>query len=129
MFFQDSDGWHLEAGALVLADGGVCCIDEFTTMSQHDLASVHEAMEQQTISIAKAGIMTTLNSRCTVIAAINPVGGRFEDGKDIETKLGKPLLSRFDLIFYLRDSRNEAWDRIMASHILKAAYETTEDKL
>lgn len=98
-------------------------------MSQHDLASVHEAMEQQTISIAKAGLMTTLNSRCTVIAAINPVGGRFVDGKEIETRIGKPLMSRFDLIFYLKDGRNKEWDRMMALHILKAAYENVDDKL
>ncbi|XP_078053444.1 DNA helicase MCM9 [Augochlora pura] len=126
---RDSDGWHLEAGALVLADGGVCCVDEFTTMSSQDRTSVHEAMEQQTISIAKAGLVSTLNSRCSVIAAINPSGGRFEDDQEWETKLGDPLLSRFDLILLLKDNRNEEWDRLTSDHILRAAYEGREDTL
>ncbi|KAL6263429.1 hypothetical protein P5V15_006219 [Pogonomyrmex californicus] len=123
---KDSDGWHLEAGALVLADGGVCCVDEFTTMSSHDRASVHEAMEQQTISIAKAGMVSTLNSRCSVIAAINPDGGCFK-GEEWKTCLEGPLLSRFDLILLLRDTRNLEWDRMTASHILKAACEDEEN--
>ncbi|XP_076180354.1 DNA helicase MCM9 [Ptiloglossa arizonensis] len=124
---RDSDGWHLEAGALVLADGGVCCVDEFTTMSLHDRTSVHEAMEQQTISIAKAGLVSTLNSRCSVIAAINPSGGQFDDEEEWETNLGDPLLSRFDLILLLRDNRNPEWDRLTSDHILRAAYETREN--
>ncbi|XP_054009344.1 DNA helicase MCM9-like [Hylaeus anthracinus] len=124
---RDSDGWHLEAGALVLADGGVCCVDEFTTMSSHDRTSVHEAMEQQTISIAKAGLVSTLNSRCSVIAAINPSGGQFDDDEEWETNLGDPLLSRFDLILLLKDNRNPKWDRLTSDHILRAAYETREN--
>ncbi|KMQ93010.1 dna replication licensing factor mcm9 [Lasius niger] len=123
---KDSDGWHLEAGALVLADGGVCCVDEFTTMNSHDRTSVHEAMEQQTISIAKAGMLTTLNSRCSVIAAINPDGGCFT-GDEWKTCLGNPLLSRFDLILLLKDTRNPEWDRMTSSHILKAACEDEEN--
>lgn len=123
---KDSDGWHLEAGALVLADGGVCCVDEFTTMSSHDRTSVHEAMEQQTISIAKAGMVSTLNSRCSVIAAINPDGGCFM-GDEWKTCLGNPLLSRFDLILLLRDTRNPEWDKMTSSHILKAACEDEEN--
>ncbi|XP_076649480.1 DNA helicase MCM9 isoform X2 [Halictus rubicundus] len=123
---RDSDGWHLEAGALVLADGGICCVDEFTTMSSHDRTSVHEAMEQQTISIAKAGLVSTLNSRCSVIAAINPSGGQFDDEQEWETNLGDPLLSRFDLILLLKDNRNEEWDKLTSDHILKAAYENRE---
>ncbi|EZA51963.1 DNA replication licensing factor MCM9 [Ooceraea biroi] len=123
---KDSDGWHLEAGALVLADGGVCCVDEFTTMSSHDRTSVHEAMEQQTISIAKAGMVSTLNSRCSVIAATNPDGGCFT-GEEWKTCLGNPLLSRFDLILLLRDARNPEWDRMTSGHILKAAYEEEEN--
>ncbi|KOC66574.1 DNA replication licensing factor MCM9 [Habropoda laboriosa] len=112
---RDSEGWHLEAGALVLADGGVCCVDEFTTMSSNDRTSVHEAMEQQTISIAKAGLVSTLNSRCTVIAAINPTGGQFTEDEEWETNLGDPLLSRFDLILLLKDNRNPEWDRLTDS--------------
>lgn len=123
---QDSDGWHLEAGALVLADGGVCCVDEFTTMSSHDRTSMHEAMEQQTISIAKAGMLTTLNSRCSVIAAINPDGGCFT-GEEWKSCLGNPLLSRFDLILLLKDTRNPEWDKMTSSHILKAACEDEEN--
>ncbi|XP_012538630.1 DNA helicase MCM9 [Monomorium pharaonis] len=123
---KDSDGWHLEAGALVLADGGVCCVDEFATMSAHDRTSVHEAMEQQTISIAKAGMVSTLNSRCSVIAAINPDGGCFK-GEEWKTCLGNPLLSRFDLILLLKDTRNAEWDRMTSSHILKTACEDEEN--
>ncbi|XP_011862077.1 PREDICTED: DNA helicase MCM9-like [Vollenhovia emeryi] len=123
---KDSDGWHLEAGALVLADGGVCCVDEFTTMSSHDRTSVHEAMEQQTISIAKAGMVSTLNSRCSVVAAINPDGGCFTN-EEWKTCLGNPLLSRFDLILLLRDTGNPEWDRLTSSHILKAACEDEEN--
>lgn len=108
------------------ADGGVCCVDEFATMSSQDRASIHEAMEQQTISIAKAGMVTTLNSRCTVIAAINPSGGRFTEGEDWKTRLGDPLLSRFDLILLLKDKRNAEWDRMTSAHILKAACDADE---
>lgn len=128
LIIQDSDGWHLEAGALVLADGGICCVDEFTTMSSHDRTSVHEAMEQQTISIAKAGLVSTLNSRCSVIAAINPAGGQFgaDEDEEWETNLGDPLLSRFDLILLLKDNRNPEWDKLTSDHILKAACEVNE---
>lgn len=110
----------------MLADGGVCCVDEFTTMNSQDRTSVHEAMEQQTISIAKAGLVSTLNSRCSVIAAINPSGGRFDDDEEWETKLGDPLVSRFDLILLLKDNRNEEWDKLTSDHILKAACENNE---
>ncbi|XP_014225691.1 DNA helicase MCM9-like [Trichogramma pretiosum] len=123
---KDADGWHLEAGALVLANGGVCCIDELTTMSNNDMSSIHEAMEQQTISIAKAGLVSTLNSRCTVIAAINPIGGRFTDGEEVKMRLGGPLLSRFDLLLFLRDKHDPQWDDLVSNHILQAAMSTTE---
>lgn len=101
-------------------------MDEFTSMSAHDRTSVHEAMEQQTISIAKAGMVSTLNSRCSVIAAINPDGGRFM-GKEWKTCLENPLLSRFDLILLLRDTKNAEWDRMTSSHILKIACEDEEN--
>lgn len=101
-------------------------MDEFTTMSSHDRTSVHEAMEQQTISIAKAGMVSTLNSRCSVIAAINPDGGCFM-GEEWKTCLGNPLLSRFDLILLLRDNRNPEWDEMTSAHILRAACEDEEN--
>lgn len=102
-------------------------MDEFTTMSSQDRTSVHEAMEQQTISIAKAGLVSTLNSRCSVIAAINPTGGQFSEDKEWETNLGDPLLSRFDLILLLKDNRNLEWDKLASDHILKAACDKKEN--
>ncbi|XP_066582930.1 DNA helicase MCM9-like [Prorops nasuta] len=126
---KDTDGWHLEAGALVLADGGICCVDEFTTMSAQDRAAVHEAMEQQTVSIAKAGMVSSLNTRCSVIAAINPVGGRFTDDDEWKTRLGNPLLSRFDLILLLKDNKNAEWDKMTSDHILHAARTNHDNKM
>ncbi|KAK0171671.1 hypothetical protein PV328_005094 [Microctonus aethiopoides] len=123
---KDTDGWHLEAGALVLADGGVCCVDEFTTMNTNDRASLHEAMEQQTISIAKAGLVSSLNSRCSVVAATNPIGGKFIPGEEMKTRLGNPLLSRFDLILHLKDNKNDEWDQMTTSHILNSACEDND---
>ncbi|XP_015518346.1 DNA helicase MCM9-like [Neodiprion lecontei] len=126
---KDEGGWQLEGGALVLADGGVCCIDEFSSMRSHDQGAIHEAMEQQTISVAKAGLVSTLNSRCTVIAATNPIGGHCIDGKQVLTSLGDALLTRFDLILVLRDNRNVEWDEMIATHILKTAQESSEKKI
>ncbi|XP_044013038.1 DNA helicase MCM9-like isoform X2 [Aphidius gifuensis] len=126
---KDTDGWHLEGGALVLADGGVCCVDEFTTMNSNDRASLHEAMEQQTISIAKAGLVSTLNSRCSVVAAINPVGGKFIQGEEMKTRLGNPLLSRFDLILLLKDNKKREWDIMTTTHILQAACKDPEEDI
>lgn len=116
----------MEAGALVLADGGVCCVDEFTTMNTNDRASLHEAMEQQTISIAKAGLVSSLNSRCSVVAATNPIGGKFIPGEEMKTRLGNPLLSRFDLILHLKDNKNDEWDQMTTSHILNTACEDND---
>ena len=95
-------------------------------MSNNDMASIHEAMEQQTISIAKAGLVSTLNSRCTVVAAINPVGGRFVDGEEVRMRLGGPLLSRFDLILFLRDKHDPQWDELVSNHILQNAMSVDE---
>lgn len=111
----------LEGGAMVLADGGVVCIDEFDKMRQTDRVAIHEAMEQQTISIAKAGITAVLNTRTAVLAAANPVMGRFDDLKTARDNIDfqTTILSRFDLIFVLRDQRNEERDRQIAEHVVK----------
>lgn len=113
--------WVLEAGVLVLADGGIALIDEFDKMSDKDRSAIHEALEQQSVSISKAGITATLNSRTTVIAAANPKYGRFNKLKPLPEQLDLPptLLSRFDLIFVLIDEPNERLDSEIARHILK----------
>lgn len=109
----------MEGGAMVLADGGVVCIDEFDKMKEDDRVAIHEAMEQQTISIAKAGITTTLNSRCSVLAAANSVFGRWDDTKGEENIDFMPtILSRFDMIFIIKDVHDEARDITLAKHII-----------
>ncbi|XP_061436243.1 DNA replication licensing factor MCM5 [Lethenteron reissneri] len=109
----------MEGGAMVLADGGVVCIDEFDKMREDDRVAIHEAMEQQTISIAKAGITTTLNSRCSVLAAANSVFGRWDDSKGEENIDFMPtILSRFDMIFIIKDEHNEKRDMILAKHVM-----------
>ncbi|KAK1443402.1 mini-chromosome maintenance protein [Babesia gibsoni] len=112
--------FSLEGGAMVLADGGVVCIDEFDKMREDDAVAIHEAMEQQTISISKAGITTMLNTRCAVIAAANPTFGSYSD--DTETsdqhEFKTTILSRFDLIFLLRDKENVRRDTVLCKHIL-----------
>lgn len=114
--------WTLEAGALVLADKGLACIDELDKMSTQDRSSLHEAMESQRISIAKAGITATLQSRCSLLAAANPKLGRFDINEKIVAQIDLPpaLMSRFDLIFVMRDKPNEERDRDITEHILKA---------
>ncbi|MBW3583908.1 MAG: minichromosome maintenance protein MCM [Euryarchaeota archaeon] len=113
--------WTLEAGALVLADLGIACIDELDKMSKQDQSSMHQAMEQQEISVAKAGIQATLKSRCSVIGAANPKLGRFDPYQSISDQIDMPpaLLSRFDLIFSLKDEPSREFDTKLASHILR----------
>ncbi len=112
--------WMLEAGMLVLADGGMAVIDELDKMSPEDRSAMHEALEQQTVSIAKAGITSTLNARCPVLAAANPKLGRFTTERPISEQIDLPptLLSRFDVIFSIRDQPNQERDRKLANRIL-----------
>jgi len=117
---EKSGGLVLEAGALVLADKGVCSIDEIDKMRPDDRVAIHEAMEQQTVSIAKGGIVATLNARASVLAAANPALGRYDAYRNITENINLPvtILSRFDLIFVMRDAPDSDLDSRMSEHIL-----------
>lgn len=112
--------WTLEGGALVLADKGVCLIDEFDKMNDQDRTSIHEAMEQQSISISKAGIVTTLQARCSIIAAANPNGGRYNSTLPLSqnVNLTEPILSRFDILCVVRDLVDEETDERLAKFVV-----------
>ena len=112
--------WTLEGGALVLADRGTCLIDEFDKMNDQDRTSIHEAMEQQTISISKAGIVTTLQARCAIVAAANPLGGRYNSTLPFaqNVELTEPILSRFDVLCVVRDTVEPSEDARLAAFVV-----------
>ncbi|RLI69190.1 MAG: hypothetical protein DRP02_11105, partial [Candidatus Gerdarchaeota archaeon] len=118
---SDTGEFTLEAGALVLADRGICCIDEIDKMRKEDRSSIHEALEQRTVSVAKAGIVATLNARCSIIAAANPKFGRYITSRSAAENINLPvtILSRFDLIWIVRDEPKTESDQIKAQHILR----------
>ena len=107
---------------MVQADKGICLIDEFDKMSDHDRTSIHEAMEQQTISISKAGIVTQLKARCSVIAAANPLQGRYNETISFadNVSLSDPILSRFDIIKVMKDKPNEEIDSNLAIFVINS---------
>ncbi|KAL7241379.1 hypothetical protein ACSBR2_006902 [Camellia fascicularis] len=118
--------WTLEGGALVLADKGICLIDEFDKMNEQDRVSIHEAMEQQSISISKAGIVTSLQARCSVIAAANPVGGRYDSSKTFSqnVELTDPIISRFDILCVVKDVVDPVKDEMLAKFVVDSHFKS-----
>jgi len=128
--FGGNDKWTLKAGALVLADGSIAGVDELDKMGEEERDSLHEALEQQQVSVAKAGITATLNARCSFLAAANPTYGRFEQYEPVydQVDLSPTLFSRFDLVFIIQDEIKEDKDRGIAKQIIQNNIQGEENR-